>query len=213
MHPHFFPFHIPLLNVIISLLSVKEKEKEVVTSIFLLFCMERAHVPWCYFQRAWLVFFWFGFLGFLVKRNQSHCSYYLDTWKLDLGSFFFSSPLCFFPFLYFLKHIRSAQKVFSRILWAVVHLTNPVWGHYSGALQFQGLATKPQKGSTLAVKQLIVEAEGLGTCAFLFLWYLKVRTFLVIFTCASHGKISLFFSFGIIFFFLISSCLGLWLLV
>lgn len=38
----FFPFHIPLLNVIISLLSAKEKEKEVVTSIFLLFCMERA---------------------------------------------------------------------------------------------------------------------------------------------------------------------------
>lgn len=47
-------------------------------------------------------FFGLVFLGLLVRRNQSHCSLYLDTRKL-IWDFFFPSPLCFFPpfFLFF----------------------------------------------------------------------------------------------------------------
>lgn len=55
-------------------------------------------------------FFGLVFLGLFVRRNQSHCSLYLDTRKLILDFFFL--PLCVsFPlFFYFLKHIRSVQK-------------------------------------------------------------------------------------------------------
>lgn len=57
-------------------------------------------LDWCFFGLV--------FLGFLVRRNWSHCSLYLDTTEL-IWDFFFS-PLCFFPFFYFFKHILSVQK-------------------------------------------------------------------------------------------------------
>lgn len=72
----------------------------------------------------------FFFLWLLVRRNRSHCSLCLDTRKL-IWEFF---PLYVsFPFL-FLNIYLMFRKVFSRILWAALHLTNPSWGHYSVAL-------------------------------------------------------------------------------
>jgi len=74
------------LDVSISLLSFEEKEKEVlcltsVTSIFLLFWVERARVLCHIFKETELDWWFFGlvFLGLLVRRNQSHYIWILEN--------------------------------------------------------------------------------------------------------------------------------------